>query len=59
MINPRNHKWFFEATTAVEGHVHAIVRTIVSAQTKFQQIKKVQSILTVVDLITIEYFGIT
>ena len=39
MINPRNHKWFFEATTAVEGHMHAIVRTIVSAQTKFQQIE--------------------
>ncbi|MCI0547448.1 MAG: polyamine aminopropyltransferase [Candidatus Rokubacteria bacterium] len=31
-----HYKWFFEATTAVEGHVHAIGRTIASRQTKFQ-----------------------
>jgi len=31
------YKWFFEATTAVEAHLHAIVRTIASARTKFQR----------------------
>jgi spermidine synthase len=30
------YKWFFETTTAVEGHVHAIARTITARQTKFQ-----------------------
>ena len=39
MINPQSYKWFFETTTAVEGHMHAIVRTIVAAQTKFQQVE--------------------
>ena len=38
MATPQ-YKWFFETTTAVEGHMHAIVRTIVSAQTKFQQVE--------------------
>ena len=36
MINPQSYKWFFETTTPVEGHMHAIVRTIASLQTKFQ-----------------------
>ena len=39
MINPQSYKWFFETTTAVEGHMHAIVRTIVEAQTKFQHVE--------------------
>lgn len=39
MINPQSYKWFFETTTAVEGHMHAIVRTIVSARTKFQDVE--------------------
>jgi spermidine synthase len=30
------YKWFFETTTPVEGHMHAIARTIVSRQTRFQ-----------------------
>jgi spermidine synthase len=30
------YKWFFETTTPVEGHCHAIARTIASRQTKFQ-----------------------
>jgi len=30
------YKWFFESTTPVEGHMHAIGRTIASRQTKFQ-----------------------
>jgi spermidine synthase len=30
------YKWFLESTTAVEGHMHAIARTIVTCQTKFQ-----------------------
>jgi spermidine synthase len=36
MTRPAPYKWFFEVTTPVEGHVHAIARTIVSRQTKFQ-----------------------
>jgi S-adenosylmethionine decarboxylase proenzyme len=39
MINPKSYKWFFETTTAVEGHMHAIVRTIVEARTKFQHVE--------------------
>lgn len=39
MINPQSYKWFFETTTAVEGHMHAIVRTLVAARTKFQQVE--------------------
>jgi spermidine synthase len=35
MFSPQ-YKWFFETTTAVEGHVHAIARTITARQTKFQ-----------------------
>lgn len=30
------YKWFFETTTPVEGHMHAIARTIATRQTKFQ-----------------------
>jgi spermidine synthase len=36
MSAPHPYKWFFETTTAVEGHTHAISRTIVSRQTRFQ-----------------------
>jgi len=36
LISPQSYKWFFEPTTAVEGHMHAIKRTIVELQTKFQ-----------------------
>jgi len=32
-------KWFFETTTPVEGHFHAITRTLFSLQTKFQQME--------------------
>ena len=39
MINPQSYKWFFETTTPVEGHMHAIVRTVVEAQTKFQHVE--------------------
>jgi spermidine synthase len=37
LINPQSYKWFFETTTAVEGHMHAVVRTIAAVQSKFQQ----------------------
>ncbi len=37
MIQPQSYKWFFETTTPVEGHVHAIVRTLAQARTPFQQ----------------------
>jgi spermidine synthase len=36
LITPQSYKWFFEPTTAVEGHMHAIRRTLVEVQTKFQ-----------------------
>ncbi len=36
MITPRSYKWFFETTTAVEGHMHAVVRTVAEVRTKFQ-----------------------
>ena len=39
MITPQSYKWFFEPTTNVEGHMHAIKRTIVEAQTKFQHME--------------------
>lgn len=39
MISPQSYKWFFETTTSVEGHMHAIVRTIVEAQTKYQHVE--------------------
>ncbi|MBI4246163.1 MAG: polyamine aminopropyltransferase [Candidatus Rokubacteria bacterium] len=38
-MNPQSYKWFFETTTPVEGHMHAIVRTLVQARTKFQQVE--------------------
>lgn len=39
MINARGYKWFFETTTPVEGHMHAILRTLASARTKYQQME--------------------
>jgi spermidine synthase len=39
MIHPQSYKWFFETTTPVEGHMHAIVRTIVATRTKYQQVE--------------------
>lgn len=39
MISPQSYKWFFETTTPVEGHMHAVLRTHVLAQTKFQQME--------------------
>ncbi|MBI3637752.1 MAG: fused MFS/spermidine synthase [Candidatus Rokubacteria bacterium] len=35
-MNPQSYKWFFETTTPVEGHMHAIVRTLADVRTKFQ-----------------------
>jgi len=39
LIKPQSYKWFFETTTSVEGHMHAIARTVVQAQTKFQNVE--------------------
>lgn len=36
MAQPSPYKWFFETTTPVEGHAHAIVRTVFSLRTEFQ-----------------------
>ena len=43
MITPQSYKWFFETTTPVEGHMHAIVRTVASLQTKFQMAEIMES----------------
>jgi spermidine synthase len=39
MAQPSVYKWFFETTTPVEGHFHAITRTIFALRTKFQQME--------------------
>ena len=39
MTSPQAYKWFFETTTPVEGHMHALKRTIVEAQTRFQHVE--------------------
>jgi len=39
MINPQSHTWFVETTTPVEGHMHAILRTLASVRTKYQQME--------------------
>jgi spermidine synthase len=39
LIAPQSYKWFFESTTAVEGHMHAIARTVAEARTKFQHVE--------------------
>ena len=43
MINSQSHKWFIETTTTFEGHMHAIAKTIVEAQTKFQHVEILQT----------------
>lgn len=37
MVNSKNYKWFFEPTTPVEGHFHALLRVLHSQETKYQQ----------------------
>lgn len=44
MASPQSYKWFFETTTPVEGHMHAIARTIVAARTKFQQMEIMETL---------------
>jgi spermidine synthase len=39
LIGSQHYKWFIETTTAVEGHMHAIRRTLVEARTKFQHVE--------------------
>ena len=39
MARPTPYKWFFETTTPVEGHFHAIVRTLFMQTTPFQQME--------------------
>ncbi|HEU5193642.1 MAG TPA: fused MFS/spermidine synthase, partial [Methylomirabilota bacterium] len=43
MNTPQSYKWFFEPTTNVEGHMHAIRRTIVEARTKFQHMEIIET----------------
>ena len=44
MTNSQHYKWFFETTTPVEGHVHAIARTITAKKTKFQQMEIMETL---------------
>ncbi len=44
MIGSPHYKWFFETTTAVEAHLHAVARTIVQRQTKFQQMEILETL---------------
>jgi spermidine synthase len=39
MVNLKRYTWFFETTTPVEGHMHAVLRTIHAEETKFQQME--------------------
>jgi spermidine synthase len=39
MVPPNIYKWFFETTTPVEGHFHAVTRQLFSLQTRFQQME--------------------
>jgi spermidine synthase len=39
VISARSYKWFLEATTAVEGHMHALKRSLCETQTKFQHVE--------------------
>jgi len=39
MGNLKRYTWFFETTTPVEGHMHAVLRTIHAEETKFQQME--------------------
>ncbi len=39
MAQPAPYKWFFETTTAFEGHFHALTRTLFSLRTTFQQME--------------------
>jgi spermidine synthase len=44
LIGAKSYKWFFETTTPVEGHMHALVRTVVEAQTKFQHVEILETV---------------
>ena len=44
MIDPQHYKWFFEPTTAAEGHMHAIRRTIVETKTAFQHAEIMETV---------------
>ena len=43
MIHSQSYKWFIETTTTFEGHMHAIARTLVETQTKFQHVEILQT----------------
>ena len=44
MTTSQHYKWFFETTTPVEGHVHAIGRTVTARKTKFQQMEILETL---------------
>ena len=39
MAQPSPYKWFFETTTPVEGHFHALTRTLLALDTPFQRME--------------------
>jgi spermidine synthase len=43
LTTPPSYKWFLEATTPAEGHMHAIVRSVVDTRTKFQHAQIIET----------------
>jgi spermidine synthase len=44
MLNAKRYTWFLETTTPVEGHMHAVLRTIHAEETKFQQMEIMETL---------------
>ena len=44
MTHAQPYKWFLETTTPVEGHMHAIARTIAARDTKFQRMEILETL---------------
>jgi spermidine synthase len=43
LTTAQSTKWFLEATTPAEGHMHAIVRSVVDTRTKFQHAQIIET----------------
>jgi len=44
MDSPTSSKWFFEPTTPVEGHLHAVSRTVFSQRTRYQRLEILETL---------------
>lgn len=43
MTSAQSYKWFLEATTPAEGHMHAIVRSVIDVRTRFQHAQIIET----------------